>query len=162
MINLQHARFTLSAEADSFMHMGQRFQQHARSGRVGSILVLIGLLALVILAAWLLTRYIQYRDGSGSASPRALFAELCRAHRLDWTARRLLSQLARYHQLGSPARLFVELHFFRTDHVTGALRQRRTEIRSLRDKIFGASPCAEELPEDRCSKSPGERVENLP
>jgi hypothetical protein len=41
-------------------------------------------------------------------SPPELFRELCRAHGLSWSTRRLLKRLAAEWQMSSPARLFVE------------------------------------------------------
>lgn len=61
----------------------------------------VGLVALMV--RWYWNRY-DYRKHRSAA---ALFAELCRAHQLSWSERRLLSQLAVMASLNPKAVLFV-------------------------------------------------------
>ncbi len=132
------------AAADSFTHMGQRFQRHHSSWQVSHLLLLLFLILAAVIGAWLLSRYVRRRSGECNC-PRALFAQLCHAHGLGWSARRLLSQLAGARGLSDPAQLFVEPQHFGADHVDGVLRPRKTELIVLRDTIFGAEWCKSNL-----------------
>jgi hypothetical protein len=135
---------TLWSTADSFTHLGKRFQPQHSDWQLGHALLFVLLTGMAVFGAWLASRYVRHRSGE-SNSPRALFDQLCRAHRLDWAARRLLSQLARWRGLSTPASLFVEPEHFDTATLDEALRARREELRSLRDKIFGAAWCQTHL-----------------
>jgi hypothetical protein len=141
------------AAADSFRHMGQRFQRHSFAWQPTELALLVGLVALAALGVWLLSRYLRDRERIGFNNTHALFAELCRAHHLDRSARRLLSQWARSLQLSTPARLFVEPHHFQAEPADDHLRVRKEEVHALRDRIFGGPWCEKNLDEGRRTKS---------
>jgi hypothetical protein len=107
-------------------------------------LVVFGGLALVgggLLGYRTWRRRAARRRGNGPGQ-QLLFQELCRAHKLDLPARRLLLRLARSQRVAQPARLFLEPERFLADRLGGALRARRTEIEALRERLFG-EPAAE-------------------
>lgn len=132
------------AAADSFTHMGQRFQRHHSDWQLSQLLLLILLIVTSGIGVYLVSQYIHRRSGGGNYA-RALFAELCRAHRLDWSARRLLAQLASSQRLSSPAQLFLEPQYFEADRLDDAMQKRREELHLLRDKMFGAEWCESNL-----------------
>ena len=68
--------------------------------------------------------------------PARLFADLCRAHKLNWSSRRLLKHLAAARDLKYPATLFVEPQHFDVTNVPPALKGSATEIRQLRRRLF--------------------------
>lgn len=68
--------------------------------------------------------------------PARLFADLCRAHKLTWSSRRLLKQLAAARDLKHPATLFVEPEHFDTANVPPALKASASQIRKLRRRLF--------------------------
>ena len=70
-------------------------------------------------------------------SPPALFADLCRAHKLSWSNRRLLKQLAAARGLKCQAALFVEPEHFDMTNVPKSLKQHANEVRQLRQTLFG-------------------------
>ena len=69
-------------------------------------------------------------------SPSRLFSELCRAHKLTWSSRRLLKQLAAARDLKSVATLFVEPEYFDLANLPPALKPSAQELRQLRRKLF--------------------------
>ncbi len=66
-----------------------------------------------------------------------LFADLCALHRLNRPSRNLLKQLARYHNLGHPARMFLEPVWLDPQRLPQALHARAEEIVKLRAELFG-------------------------
>ena len=132
------------AAADSFTHLGQRFQRQYSGWQVSHVFMLMFVVVAAVAVGWLVSRYVRQWRGEGNC-PRALFAQLCRAHGFGWFARRLLLQLARHQRLTSPAQLFVEPEHFETDRLNDALRARMNELLVLRDKMFGAEWCKTNL-----------------
>ena len=116
------------AGADSFVHMGRQFQRHALDWQARDIILCLGVSALTIISICLMSRYMRHREGGGYYSPSALFLELCRAHRLNWSARRLLWQLARRRQLSNPAQLFVEPQHFEPDPLSRYSQDRVNQL----------------------------------
>lgn len=70
-------------------------------------------------------------------SPRRLFQELCRAHRLPWSSRRLLKRLAAARSVSPPATLFVEPAYFDAANLPPALQRSASQIQSLHRQLFG-------------------------
>jgi hypothetical protein len=93
-----------------------------------------GMIALVCLAVWLVSRWYSRRHHN---SHRRLFQGLCRTHGLDRRARGLLKQVARHHQLRQPGRLFTEPKWLNPAELRGALRRRAAEVAALRSRLFG-------------------------
>ncbi|RIK73430.1 MAG: hypothetical protein DCC68_24910 [Planctomycetota bacterium] len=100
--------------------------------------VVVGALAVAAIAAlWLATRWWL---GEGSArmrnSPRALFAELCRAHALCAADRQLLLALAEFRQLANLGELFVNPTHFDEHRLNATLASRRAELQALHARLF--------------------------
>lgn len=129
----------LLAGADSFMNMGKRFRRGGSNWQTGQVVVLAFVGTGIILGVWLLSRYLQYRDGRGYHSPRALFHELCRAHKIDWPSRRILVRLAHAQHVSWPAQLFLEPHRFELDRIEQFADTPLTleKLKALRITMFG-------------------------
>ncbi len=127
----------LLAEVDRLVHMGRRFRHGGSTWKLGHLIGFLGVLILIVVGAWLLSRYLSYRDGRGYHSPKALFRELCRAHGLDGTSRRLLWKLAQSQQLSQPAQIFLEPDCFDIEKVNGKLREQFDQLRAVHRTIFG-------------------------
>lgn len=69
----------------------------------------------------------------------ALFCGLCDAHQLDRDSRRLLTQVARFHRMAQPARLFTEPEWLDPGNVSGALLVQSEELIALRNRLFSLS-----------------------
>lgn len=100
------------------------------------------LLALVIgiagfVGLWALARWVTRQDRSDSYyHPEALFRSLCRAHQLGRRERRLLEELARWHELDQPAILFLAPERFDPEGLSGSLRQQTERLLAIRARLF--------------------------
>jgi len=100
---------------------------------VAAILVslLLGGLLCVLVVIALIRRFLRQQQHS----PRRLFQELCRAHRLLRRDVQLLGLLARKHALEQPARLFLEPSFLIS--AGNKSDPRAAQFQVLRRLIFG-------------------------
>lgn len=100
------------------------------------VLILASVTLLVIVTiVWQTISRRRRRDFAYDSPPR-LFADLCRAHKLNWSNRRLLKHLAVSRGLKSPATLFVEPDHFDMTNVPAKLKPSANELRQLRHKLF--------------------------
>lgn len=121
--------------------------------------VIVGTIAvLAIVAVWVVARRWL---GEGSArmhnSPKALFAELCRAHGLASGERQLLLALAECRQLAQPSDVFVHPIYFDDIQLPPLLAPRKSELVRLRDRLFaGLASSDSEAGDDADGASSGE------
>ena len=101
-----------------------------------AVAVVVGVALALGLVVWLFCRWLSYRERKVVTSPRLLFGELCRAHRLRYGQRQLLVRLAREHDLAHPAKLFVEPALWNVRQLGAWGQQHEAEVHALRDKIF--------------------------
>jgi len=99
------------------------------------LLILAAVTLLVIGAIIWQTISRRRREFEYDRPPR-LFKELCRAHKLTWSNRRLLIQLAAARGLKGAALLFVEPEHFDVTNIPAALKASAAELRRLRHKLF--------------------------
>jgi hypothetical protein len=100
------------------------------------VLILAAVTLLVIVTVvWQTISRRRQRDFEYDR-PARLFADLCRAHKLNWSSRRLLKHLAAARGLKFPATLFVEPEYFDMTNVPPALKPSAAELRLLRHKLF--------------------------
>jgi hypothetical protein len=100
------------------------------------VLILAAVTLLVVMTiSWQVISRRRRNDFDYDRPPR-LFADLCRAHKLNWSNRRLLKHLAAARGLKSPACLFVEPEHFDMTNVPAALKSSAADLRRLRHKIF--------------------------
>jgi hypothetical protein len=97
---------------------------------LGSVTLLV-----IITIAWQAISRWRHRDFEYNSPPR-LFADLCRAHKLNRSNRRLLKQLAAARGLKMAAMLFVEPDYFDMTNVPPALKPAANDLRQLRHKLF--------------------------
>lgn len=97
---------------------------------LGSVTLLV-----IITIAWQAIARRHKRDFDFNRPPR-LFADLCRAHKLNRSNRRLLKQLAAARGLKIAATLFVEPDYFDMTNVPPALKPTANDLRQLRHKLF--------------------------
>ena len=129
----------LLAQSDDgrISELGQQFRQGGAGLDTTYLIVLIVALVATILVIGVFAHFLGLREAIGLNRPRALFSELCKAHELDRTSRRLLRSLASWHRLAAPARLFVEPERFDAASLGQPLRVRQAELERLRDRLFG-------------------------
>jgi hypothetical protein len=106
------------------------------SANTHEVLILTAVTLLVIVTiVWQVVSKRHRRDFDYDR-PHRLFADLCRAHKLTWSNRRLLKQLAMARGLKSPTLLFVEPDHFDMTNLPSVLKTSATELRQLRHKLF--------------------------
>jgi hypothetical protein len=100
------------------------------------ILILTAVTLLVIVTiTWQVLSRRRLHDFAYNR-PAHLFADLCRAHKLNWSNRRLLKHLAAARGLKCPTTMFVEPEYFDMTNVPATLKPSAVELRQLRHKIF--------------------------
>jgi hypothetical protein len=97
------------------------------------LLIAVGVIAVVCVVLYALNRMIhRWRYNSHPA----LFYGLCKVHGLDGNARRLLKQVARFHNLARPTRLFIDPKWLDPANLGGSFRARTGELWALRQRLF--------------------------
>jgi len=126
----------LMAQIERFRGLEERFG--GRQARLDSGDVINGLMLLAVAAAGVaILAYVARKDSAGAFNrPWALFRELCKAHKLTLSQRRLLAKLARYHELKDPARLFLERDLLASRELPPQLAARSEEVAVVKEKLF--------------------------
>ena len=137
MINLFDGLPALLAAGGRFQAMGRRFRADAGQHNYNSLFSFLMLIACATLVIWGLTRLVQWTEKHGKNSPRALFRELCRVHRIGWSERRMIKDLAEWQHLDQSAQVFLEPERFDAALLSPGLAEHRESLEALRDKIFG-------------------------
>ena len=114
---------------------GRFDHQRADVGKIELILLIAVTLLLAGTLIWQRISRRHQREFVCNSTSR-LFSELCRAHRLDRSNRRLLKQLATALGLKYAALLFVEPEGFDMTSLPPALKSSASEIRQLRHRLF--------------------------
>lgn len=123
--------------ADSSYRVWGRFD-HGRAGFGRTELVLIMGATVLVVATWLISNWITRRQKATfmSNSSSKLFRELCRAHRVPRTDRRLLKKLAAAQGVENAAELFIEPEHFEAAKLPAALKSSAHELREIRHRLF--------------------------
>jgi hypothetical protein len=110
--------------------------EQARFSTSDGVALLLFALALA-LGFWLLSRALarQARRRPYN-SPRRLFRELARAHRLSRADRGLLGELATWRKLEPAARIFVEPLAFEAEGLSPRLERRSQRLSELQRQLF--------------------------
>ena len=133
---------TLLAQSDEGEYSGNLLEQIARQVRIRGdsldlwdILPIVITITLVAGAIWLLTRFLG-RPTQPFRSPKRLFQELCRAHKLDHASVRLLLQLAAANKIRDAAKLFIKPELFDSESVRKHLPNSAEQLTQLRGQLF--------------------------
>jgi hypothetical protein len=115
-----------------------RFDDQPTASGIPQWMIVLGCTALVVavigLVNGILTRR-RRREFWHDNSAR-LFQDLCRAHRLDLSHRRLLKKLAALRGLAHPAELFVEPSHFEAADLPPALQASARDLGQFRHRLF--------------------------
>lgn len=126
----------LLAGQSQYAQMGQRFRPGGGGLDWNQLWLLIALVTCVVGIAWLVSRYLQYREQRNADNPHLLFRELCRAHGLDRHNQQLLRALAHAQRLPSPAHLFIRPDCFDVQHLGDGFESRQAYVAALRSQLF--------------------------
>lgn len=125
------------AQSDIFRNLGSGFRGRAAQFHASDLIAVIAVVVAIGVGLYFLSRWMQRNEQpQRTNNPRGLFRELCRAHELDRTTRRLLQQIARHQQLSHAARLFLEPERFEPANLSPDLRARQSEVAALRERLF--------------------------
>ena len=111
-----------------------RSRSSVGTGEVILYLMIAGAaIAVVCSSIYLGSRLVHRRRHH---SHGGLFAGLCRTHGLDRSTRGLLKQVARFHKLQQPARVFVDPKWLDPSSLQGPLRRQALRVAALRNRLF--------------------------
>jgi hypothetical protein len=132
---LPHLPYILAATKE-LPRMWGRFDHHGPADGTNHLLIVVGMAALaaLVLMIWLRISRRPQRYFVSNSAPR-LFRDLCSAHGLTHSDRRLLKRLAAARGLASPAFVFVEPKLF--DEPPASLQSSAAELAHLRARLFG-------------------------
>jgi len=118
-------------------HLARQLREAERVERLRDVVLGLAILAVVAASIWLLARFVERCQRRRSkVRPRLLFLALCRAHRLRWSERWILWQIARGQRLRDPGRVFLEPERLDLANVPVRLRSRAALIEQLRRRLF--------------------------
>ena len=130
---------TILIAGETLLGAGNFGAASRRANRVsgGEMLILLLIVAGIITVVCLAIRFAsQFQRRRRFNSHGSLFQGLCRTHGLDRCARGLLKQVARYHKLTHPARVFTEPKWLNPANLRGILQRRANEAEALRNRLF--------------------------
>lgn len=131
---LSTIQLSLLAQGGRFEDLGGRFRRGG-SDNSGQMVVMLVVVGIIIAVAIVLAKLFNGRSERQSYnSPRRLFRELCKAHKLNRTQKRLLRQLSKWHRLDTPSRLFLESNRFELDV---SAKFDAEMLATLRMRLFG-------------------------
>jgi hypothetical protein len=127
----------LLAQRATWERLGDHFSgERAQLNYANVLVIVLGAAIFAAVVVWL------QRFASGAPariapnSPRRLFGDLCRAHRISRSGRRLLKRLAAKLQLPNAAMLFVAPDLFDAAELPAELRGQAGELEQLRERLF--------------------------
>jgi hypothetical protein len=133
---LEHL-FRLLARTHDLRGFSEGFRSRSVEDNAFEVFLVFGGLLLLCVVLLLVGRYARrFENLKSYDSPPELFRELCRAHGLNWSSRRLLKRLAAEWELSSPALLFVEPERFNTARLPAEWRDDEDRLESLRKRLF--------------------------
>jgi hypothetical protein len=121
--------------AQDYSREWERLGRLFNSGAYEVLILAAVTLVVIVTITWQTLSKRRHRDFEYDRPPR-LFADLCKAHKLNRSNRRLLKQLAAARGLKLAATLFVEPEFFDMTNLPAALQPLAKELRKLRHKLF--------------------------
>jgi hypothetical protein len=138
MLQLAIENLCLLASRQDLHRVWGRFDNQRPAEDSSQLLIVLGMAAVA--AAALLIWFLAARRPPRlfvSNSPARLFRELCHAHGLSFSTRRLLKRLAAAQGLATPAILFVEPKHFDTANLPPDLQSAAKDVQRIRAHLFG-------------------------
>jgi hypothetical protein len=137
MTQLLHHGWVLLASREEMHRVWGRFD-HERPGiSANQLVIAVAAIGLAVVAGfvWRVIKRRASRTFSSDSSSK-LFHELCAAHGIRRTSRRLLKQLADARGVTDPATLFVEPRYFDVQNLPSELRSSAKELQLLGETLF--------------------------
>jgi hypothetical protein len=133
----------LLAEGSRWDDLSKGFSSGFRDREItaGDLIVGLLVLAVIVVVVWLLYSILNLGTKKKRRNwPKALFLNLCRAHRLGWRECWLLWRLARHQRLSEPARLFLESQRWNPVNFSPALLSKQQQFTRLQGQLFAEPP----------------------
>lgn len=128
----------LSQAENPVLSISKRLQ-NSQGLTVRDLLIFLAIGATIGILVLLLTFLGRALGWWSQHSPGLLFRELCAAHQLSSSKRRLLHQLAMAHRIADPASIFLMPEKFDEKTFPPRLLRRSAEILALRQQLFGSA-----------------------
>ena len=127
--------FASGAVAPILLAAGRNRAQGDAGQMLVWLLVAGGTIGVVCGALVVVNRIVRARKGY---SHPGLFNALCKLHALDRNARRLLKQIAQFHGLTAPARVFTEPGWLDPASLGGQFKSQTADLGKVRSLLFGS------------------------
>jgi hypothetical protein len=129
--------YLLLARTRDLRGFSEGFRSRSVDDNAFEVFLVAGGLVFACIVLLLVGRYARrFENLKSYDSPPELFRELCRAHGLNWSNRRLLKRLATEWELPSAAQLFVDPERFNTARLPASWREQADRLESLRERLF--------------------------
>jgi hypothetical protein len=133
MFLLYYTTFLL-AQADQVQEAARKPNPpEGMSATVYWLLVLAAIVVVGLAVSYAVSLIKRWRV---KAIPLGLFWSLCSAHKLQWSERFLLWQLARLEHLTDPARLFLEPEWYNASSLPAELRFKAAQLKKIYHRLF--------------------------
>lgn len=124
----------VGAEAGNLFRSAAPFAARSETGEMVFWLVIFGVaIAAICAAGFLITHFANRRRYNSHSS---LFSALCNVHGLDRNTRAMLKQVARFHALAQPARIFTEPEWLDPAALGTAFAPKAEQLLALRQQLF--------------------------
>ena len=136
-MNASFTAIYLLAQYSKWKRLGDGLYRSGRRSELSDLLPFYIVLAVIVVAIAVGVQIYRRRDYSKPCDdPLKLFRQLCAAHKLDFTTRRLLMQLATALEMPQPAALFITPTAFEASKLPPQLRNEAKRIKSLGQQLF--------------------------
>ena len=130
----------LLARRDDLRGISEGFRGRSMWDNAPQAVLFVGIMLFIVVAMLLIGRLTaKYEQRLATNSLSGLFRELCRIHKLNFAARRLLKRLAAHRGLESPAYLFVQPEHFAAEKLPPEWRPDAPMVEQLRRQLFETS-----------------------
>jgi hypothetical protein len=138
MIRLLSNSVALLAQSPDDYRVWGRFDNQPVTNGIPQWMIIFGVTAILLAAIALFqsVRTLRSRREFWCSSPKRLFQDLCRAHRLKPSSRRLLKKMAAARGLEHAAELFVEPTHFDEANLPAPIQTLARDVRQLRHTLF--------------------------
>ena len=127
----------LLARTHDLRGFSEGFRSRSIEDNAVQTLLVTGALLAICIGLLFAGRYARrFENLKSYDSPPELFRELCRAHGLNWSTRRLLKRLATEWKLSSPALLFVEPERFNAARLPAQWHDEAERLEHLHKQLF--------------------------
>jgi hypothetical protein len=136
-MNTTLSAWSLLAQYSRWKRLGDGLHRPGSRAELADLIPFFLTLAVVALVAIVAVQLYKRSDFSRPCDdPRKLFRQLCAAHQLNFSNRRLLLRLATALELPQPAALFVDPEAFATTNLPPQLRKEAKQISRLGQQLF--------------------------